>query len=145
MNFTQDTMQESMLHTHSRYRKPLQTINISQFRKIDEVSKIEVITYKKRQLVKLLEDEKLKGLVNIKGETPATEKTARYLNRMIRTIRHKESTATNLVVELYETLVEVRGELGTSIHKEIFKAFEGQVPLSSIRRILSQYRNGKLG
>jgi len=146
MNFTLDTMQESMLHQNSRYRKPLQTIKINQFKKIDETSKIKVIEIKKRELEKLLQDEKIKGLVNVNlGETPATEKTARYLNRMIRTIRHKESTATNLVVELYETIVEVRGDLEKSMHKEIFKAFEGEIPLSSIRRILSQYRNGKLG
>jgi len=131
-----------MLHQN---QKPLQTIKINRFRQIDETSKIKVIAGKKRELEKLLQDGKIKGLVNLNRKTPATEKTVRYLNRMIRTVIHKESTATNFVVELYETLIEVRGDLEKSIHREIYKAFEGEVPLSSIRRILSQYRNGKLG
>jgi len=72
-----------------------------------------------------------------------SEKKIRYLNRIIRRVRSGD-TQTNFVVELFQTIIEVRGDNKT-VHREIYKAFDGEVPISSIRRILSQYRRGKLG
>jgi len=94
-------------------------------------------------LEKILVKKHLKGMIKIElGEEPTSKKNIRYLNRMITTIRG-EVTATNIILELYEIIVKIKGDQ-KSIHKEIFKALDNAVPISSIRRVLSQYRRGIL-
>ena len=77
------------------------------------------------------------------GKKPTSEQSVRYLNRIIKTMRG-EVTATSIVVEVYRTIVNI-GQDDKHVHRLIYKTLDGQVPISSIRRILSQYRNGKLG
>lgn len=97
------------------------------------------------ELEKELDRKHMKDQINIElGEDPITEKNVRYINRMIRTIRGDDPTATGIVVELFETIVGLRGE-SKKLHWEIYESLDKQVPISSIRRILSLCRNGKLG
>ena len=145
MIFTIDTMQELVSTKRGSYNYPLQTIKVSDFVKMSKDDKATQIKIRLEELEKELERKHMKGLIKIElGEDPTSEKNVRYINRMIRTIRGDELTATGIVVEIFETIVGLRGE-SKKIHWEIYQSLDKQVPVSSIRRILSLYRNGKLG
>ena len=136
MNFTLDTMQE-LISKRSRFSYPLHTINVNEFTKLDDGEKKNQIKLK----LEALEKAKIDGLAKVKTED-TSENNLRALNRIIRKIRSGD-TETSIVVELYETIVELRGNT-KKIHWEIHEALEGQVKISSIRRILSELRNDKL-
>lgn len=139
MNFTLDTMQE-LISKRNRFSYP-QTIKISDFEKLDEDKKKSIVKQKIDQVIEALKKANIDSLAKIRTED-ITEKNVRTLNRLIRTIKSGD-TETGIVVELYETIVELRGTT-KKIHWEIYNALEGQVKIPSIRRILSEYRNGKL-
>ncbi len=136
MNSTLGTMQE-LISKRSKFSYPLHTINISKFTKLDEDRKKSLI----KQQVEALEKAKINGMNKIKAED-TTETNIRNLNRIIRSIRYGD-TETDIVVELYEIIVKLRGT-SRKIHWEIHDALEGKILVSSIRRVLSEYRNGKL-
>jgi transcriptional antiterminator len=96
------------------------------------------------ELDKELVSKHMKGFNIELNEDPISEKNVRYINRMIRTIRGDNPTATGIVIEIFEIIVGLRGE-SKKLHLEIYESLDKQVPVSSIRRILSLYRNGKLG
>lgn len=131
-------MQE--LISRGKWNYPLHTIKVNEFVKLGKEEKEKQIKLRIEALENLLVKKKMDIKIVCSG---SSEKNIRYLNRIIKTVRGEE-TATNFVVEMYETILDVRGD-SESVHKEIYKAFEGAVPISSIRRILSQYRRGKLG
>lgn len=138
-------MQELVSTKRGSYSYPLQTINVSNFVKMTKDQKASQIKIRLEELEKELDRKHMKGQINIElGEDPITEKNVRYINRMIRTIRGDDPTATGIVVELFETIVGLRGE-SKKLHWEIYESLDKQVPISSIRRILSLCRNGKLG
>jgi hypothetical protein len=138
-------MQELVSTKRGSYSYPLQTIKVSDFVKMTKVDKATQIKIRLDELEKELDRKHMKGLINIElGEDPTSEKNVRYINRMIRTIRGDEPTATGIVVEIFEMIVGLRGE-SKKIHWEIYESLDKEVPVSSIRRILSLYRNGKLG
>ncbi len=136
-------MQELISSTRSKWSYPLNTIKIREFNKLGKNDQATQIQIRIQALEEVLEEKHLKGMIKIElGEEATSEKNIRYLNRMITTIRG-EATATNIIVELYEIIIETSGE-EKSIHNEIFIALDKQVPISSIRRVLSQYRRGLL-
>ncbi len=138
-------MQELVSTKRGSYSYPLQTINVSKFVKMTKDQKASQIKIRLEELEKELDRKHMKDQINIElGEDPITEKNVRYINRMIRTIRGDDPTATGIVVELFETIVGLRGE-SKKLHWEIYESLDKQVPISSIRRILSLCRNGKLG
>ena len=134
-------MQELISKNHHEY--PLQTINVRAFVKLSEDDKFTQINIRAKELEGVLAKNHETGMKIELGKQPTSERSVRYLNRMIKTIRG-EVTATSIVVEVYQTIMKV-DEDNRHVHKLIYKALDGQVPISSIRRILSQYRNGKLG
>jgi len=132
-------MQE-LISKRNKFSYP-QTIKISDFAKLDEDKKKSIVKQKIDQVIEALKKADIDSLAKVRAED-ITEKNVRTLNRLIRTIKSGD-TETNFVVELYETIVELRGTT-KKIHWEIYNALEGQVKIPSIRRILSEYRNGKL-
>jgi len=138
-------MQELVSTKRGSYSYPLQTINVSKFVKMTKDQKASQIKIRLEELDKEIDRKHMKGLINIElGEDEISEKNVRYINRMIRTIRGDDLTATGIVVEIFETIVGLRGE-SKRLHWEIYESLDKQVPISSIRRILSLCRNGKLG
>lgn len=136
-------MQELISSARSRWSYPLNTIKIREFNKLEKNDKATQIQIRIEALEKVLEKKHMKGMIKIElGEEPTSEKNIRYLNRMITTIRG-EVTSTNIILELYEIIIKI-SDSQKSIHHEIFKALGGEVPISSIRRVLSQYRRGIL-
>ena len=136
-------MQELVKYQRKNHEYPLQCINVRSFLKRLEGDKLQEVTKRAKELEDVLEKNNQTGLKIDLGKQPTSERTVRYLNRMIKTIRG-EFTSTDIVVELYQTILSVNEDSKHS-HQEIYKALDGQVPVSSIRRILSQYRHGKLG
>lgn len=118
-----------------------QYIVVKDFLKQSEMDKSFQVETKVKELKNIEENHKI-GLKIELGKDHTSEKTARYLNRMIKSIRG-ETTVTDVVVEIYETILKT-GETKNA-HWLIHKVLDSQVPVSSIRRILSQYRHGKLG
>jgi len=134
-------MQE-LISKKDNHEYPLQCINVKEFIKMSETDRNAQLKLRVKELEGVLEKNNQAGLkIEVGKQTP--ERSVRYLNRMIKTIRG-ELTATDIVVEMYQTVIDL-GEEDRHVHKLIFKALDEQVPISSIRRILSQYRNGKLG
>jgi hypothetical protein len=134
---------QKLIFRKSKFDVSLQTINIDAYNGLEDSEKLAQIKIKAKQLVDYLSENKVDLKIEL-GENPASERTVRYLNRMIRTIRKNQTTLTNIVVEVYETILSIKPD-HKSIHREINTALDGQVPVSSIRRIISLYRNGKLG
>jgi len=133
-------MQELISKNHEY---PLQTINVRAFVKLSEDDKFTQINTRAKELEGVLKKNHETGLKIELGKQPTSERSVRYINRMIKTIRG-EITATSIVVEVYQTIMDV-GQDDKHVHRLIYKALNDEVPISSIRRILSQYRNGKLG
>jgi len=136
-------MQE-LVSNRKFHEYPLQCINVRAFIKKNDEDKLQQITKRAKELEDVLEKNNQTGLKIDLGKQPTSERTVRYLNRMIKTIRG-EVTSTDIVVELYEIMLSVGEDNTRHSHRVIYKALDEQVPISSIRRILSQYRHGKLG
>lgn len=126
-------------------RYPLECIKVIDFMRMSESKRFESVVLRTKAINEFLHQKFGDNFSELKiGKNPTSEKYIRYLNRMIRSIRGDPLTETEIVIELFEELIQINGKDYRSAYNDIHTALE-IVPAPSIRRILSQYRNGKLG
>jgi hypothetical protein len=134
-----------LLSKPDRPRYPLECIKPWDFMRKTEEQKKEIISIRTTALNDLLHKKYGDKTIEIQVRPEFSDiKNIMLLNRKIRALRNDPWTVTTIVIKILDELKRIYGEGYKHTHRDVQLVLE-DVPIPSIRRIISQYNRGLLG